>query len=115
MHGVVLTPTFERDAKDAGLSDDDVMEIASTIAVDPMAGDLMAGTGRARKVRHRGRGKGKSGGYRTIHYFCGSDVPVFLLAIFSKGDKDNLSKAERNALAAILLRIPEEYRKGKRK
>lgn len=68
MHGVVLTPTFERDAKDAGLSDDDVMEIASTIAVDPMAGDLMAGTGGARKVRHRGRGKGKSGGYRTIHY-----------------------------------------------
>ena len=39
----------------------------------------------------------------------------FLLAIFGKGDKDNLSKAERNALAAILLRIAQEYRKGKRK
>ena len=84
------------------------------IAADPLAGDLMAGTGGARKLRHAGRGKGKSGGFRTVHYFGGNDVPVFLLAIFSKGDKDNLSKAERNALAAILPRIaaPPKDRRG---
>jgi len=114
MHSVVLTPVFQRDANDAGLSDDEVMEMASTIAADPLAGDLMAGTGGARKMRHAGRGKGKRGGYRTIHYFGGNDVPVFLLAIYSKGDKDNLSKAERNALAIALPKIADAYGKTRR-
>jgi len=51
-----------------------------------------------------GRGKGKSGGYRVISYFGGDDVPVFLLNVFAKGDKVNLSKAERNELKRILKR-----------
>ena len=114
MHSVVLTPTFQRDADGAGLSDDEVMEIASAIAADPLAGDLMAGTGGARKMRHAGRGKGKRGGYRTIHYFGGNDVPVFLLAIYQKGDKDNLTRAERNALSIALPRIGAAYRKTRR-
>jgi hypothetical protein len=115
MHGVVITRTFQRDADDAGLTDDEVFEIAAMIAADPLAGDLMAGTGGARKLRHAGRGKGKSGGYRTIHYFGGSDVPVFLLAIYRKGDKDNLSTAERNVLASILPKLTDTYRSRKKK
>jgi hypothetical protein len=111
----VRTSTFESDANSAGLSDEEIMEIASVIAADPLAGDLMAGTGGARKLRHAGRGKGKSGGFRTARYFGGTDVPIFLLAIFSKGEKDNLSKAERNALAAILPRIAADYKKRKKK
>lgn len=90
-----------------------MQEIAATIAADPLAGDLMAGTGGARKVRHAGRGKGKSGGYRTIHHFGGDDVPVFLLAVYGKDGKDNLSKQERNALAVILPKIADEYRRRK--
>lgn len=116
VHGVVLTPTFERDAADAKLSEEELMEIVSVIAADPLAGDLMVGTGGARKIRHPGKGKGKRGGYRTIHYFGGNDIPVFLLALIDKGDKDNLSKAERNALAALLPKIADSYgRTSKRK
>ncbi len=91
------------------------MDIVATIAADPLAGDLMAGTGGARKLRHPGRGKGKSGGYRTVHYFGGDDVPVFLLALYGKGERDNLSKAERNELAALLPMLADKYRKRKRK
>ena len=115
MHGVVFTPTFESDARDARLSEDEMMDIVAAIAADPLVGDLMAGTGGARKLRHAARGKGKRGGFRTIHYFGGRDIPVFLLAIYGKGDKGNLSKAERNALATVLPRIAEGYRKGKKK
>jgi hypothetical protein len=86
------------------------MDIVTEIAADPLGGDLLVGTGGARKVRHAGRGKGKSGGHRTIHYFGGDDVPVFLLAVFGKGDKANLTKAERNSLAAILPQIAATYR-----
>jgi hypothetical protein len=109
MHGIVITPTFQSDADAAGLTDDELLEIISMIAADPTGGQLMIGTGGARKLRHAGRNRGKSGGYRTIHYFGGGEVPVFLLALFSKGDKDNLSKAERNQLAAILPKLAVIY------
>jgi hypothetical protein len=56
-----------------------------------------------------GRGKGKSGGCRVITFFSGADVPVFLLNIFAKGERANLSKAEVNALRTILGRIVEAY------
>lgn len=110
MHGIVLTPTFQKQADRAGLSEEVILEMASLIAADPLAGDLMAGTGGARKLRHTGRGFGKSGGYRTIHYFGGEDVPVFLLAVYGKGDKANLTQSERNQLAMLLPKIAAAYR-----
>jgi hypothetical protein len=45
MQAVVLTPTFESDAKRAGLDDDQVLEIVAAIAANPLGGDLMVGTG----------------------------------------------------------------------
>lgn len=114
MHTVNWTSVFERQAKTAGLSFDDIFEIAATIAMDPLAGDLIVGSGGARKIRHAGRSKGKSGGYRTIHYFAGEDVPVFLLALIDKGRRANLSKAEVNELAKLLSVMAENYRKGAR-
>ena len=55
--------------------------------------------------------EGKSGGYRVISYFGGDDVPVFLLDVFAKGDKVNLSKAARNELKKTLADIADLYRK----
>ncbi len=110
MHTVALTPTFLNQAKREGLSDKEIADIVDVLADNPEAGDLMAGTGGARKLRHAGRGKGKSGGYRTIHYFGGDDVPVLLLSVYGKGTADNLTKAERNELAKILPSMAEAYR-----
>ena len=47
-----------------------------------------------------------------IAFYSGKDLPVFLLAIYSKGEKANLTKAERNELKGILGDIVREYRKG---
>jgi hypothetical protein len=76
----------------------------------PRAGDLMPGTGGARKVRVAGRGKGKSDGYRVVTYYAAEDVPVFMLAVISKGERANLSKAERNQLRAELRGLAADYR-----
>jgi hypothetical protein len=114
MHTVNWTSVFERQAKAAGLSFEDIFDIAETIAMDPLAGDLIVGSGGARKLRHAGRGKGKSGGYRTIHYFAGEDIPVFLLALIDKGQRANLTKAEVNELAKLLAVVAENYGKARR-
>jgi flagellar motor switch protein FliM len=45
-----------------------------------------------------------------VHYFGGDDVPVFMLAVIKKGDRDNLSKAECNVLKKELQGIADAYR-----
>jgi hypothetical protein len=72
----------------------------------------MAGTGGCRKSRFAGRGKGKRGGYRTVHYNGSDDVPVLLLVVLDKGDRDNLSKGERNELRKLMQTYEAEYRAG---
>ncbi len=116
MHGIIATPTFLADAKAAGVTDGELEEMASIIASDPEAGDIIPGTGGARKVRIGGRGKGKSGGYRVMTYYAATDVPVFLLALVSKGQRADISQADRNVLRQILPTLADEYRKntGKR-
>ena len=84
-------------------------------ATDPLAGEVMVGTGGARKLRHAGKGREKSGGYRTIYYYGGDDIPVFLLTVYGKGAAANLTKAERNALAKILPVIGDAYRETTKK
>jgi hypothetical protein len=73
-----------------------------------------AGTGGARKLRWAAKGRGKSGGARAITFYGGPEMPVFLLTVFAKGDRANLSKAERNELRAVLMDLLAEYRKGTR-
>lgn len=86
----------------------------SFLASDPLAGDLIPGAGGARKVRFAGREKGKSGGYRTIHFFGGEDVPIFVLTLISKGERADLSQNERNELSKTLPKVAEAYREGVR-
>jgi len=112
MHTVIETSSYLADAKAAGLTEVDRDAVVEMIASNPEAGDEIMGSGGARKVRVAGRGKGKSGGYRVITFYSGKDVPVFLLAVYSKGEKANLSKAERNELKGILGDIVRDYRRG---
>jgi hypothetical protein len=115
MHGVIRTATFLKDARTAGLSEDDQQLIVVAISENPMLGDLMPGTGGCRKVRFAGKGKGKRGGYRTVHYYAANDVPVVLLALISKGERSDLSKSEQNELKKEMAGYAEEYRAGVRK
>lgn len=113
MHVVVEMPGFVAAVRAAGLSDGDRARIIDRIAIRPDAGDdVIPGTAGARKVRFAGRGKGKSGGYRVVTFYTGPDLPVFLITLFSKGEKIDLSQAERNAMRKELADLAEDYRRG---
>jgi hypothetical protein len=112
MQTVVLTPTFLADAR--SLTEDALMEIIEAVSNYPAAGVLMPSTGGARKRRISGRGKGKRGGYRVITHYAGDDVPVFLLALLSKGERADLSQKEKNALRIELSALAKDYRSGVR-
>lgn len=83
------------------MSDEEMAAAVDLVATDPESGDVMQGTGGVRKARLAGRGKGKSGGYRIVWFFGGGDIPIFLLTVFGKGEKANLSQGERNALRSL--------------
>ena len=110
LHTVVETPEFVDVARRV-LTAVERTALIDFLAENPKAGDLLQGTGGARKVRWAARGRGKSGGARAITFYAGPDLPVFLLAIFGKGEKANLSKAERNELHGVLASIAVEYRR----
>jgi hypothetical protein len=112
MQSIVETPSFLSDAKAAGTTDQERIPIVNHLALHPNAGVEIKGTGCARKVRFAGRGKGKSGGYRVITFYSGPDIPLFLLNVFSKGDRVDLSQAERNELRLMLAGLAEDYRQG---
>jgi hypothetical protein len=57
---VVELPGFIRDAATT-MTESERIEMVSFLAANPEAGDIMAGTGGARKLRWKSQGKGKNG------------------------------------------------------
>ena len=114
MQSVIETEIFIQDAKRAGISEQERTAIIDFIARNPQAGDEIRGTGGARKLRFAGKGKGKSGGYRVITFYSGTDIPVFLLNVFAKNERTDLTQSERNEFKAILSTLAETYRRRKR-
>jgi mRNA-degrading endonuclease RelE of RelBE toxin-antitoxin system len=112
MHTVIETPAYLASAKDENVTEEERNAIVSFLALNPDAGDIMPGTGGARKVRFGGRGKGKSGGYRIISFYADESIPVFLLDIYSKDAQANLSMADKNELRKILTALPQAWRKS---
>jgi hypothetical protein len=115
VQAVVETNEYLRRAGQCGISDDEREEIINFIAANPLAGDEISGTGGARKVRFARPGRGKSGGYRVITFFSGANIPVFLITVFAKNEKANISQAERNTLRKALGIMVETYRNEQEK
>jgi hypothetical protein len=103
---VVELPEFLRRAK-AIMSDEERIAIVNFIAANPEAGISLGGG--LRKVRIAREGGGKSGGYRTIYIFGGTHVPLFLVTVFAKNEKDNLSKIEQAELIAMSKALLARY------
>ena len=58
--------------------------------------------------------RGKAGGYRVITAYFGPDVPVYLLALLSKGERANFSAREIAAFRALTGEIARYWRRRSR-
>ena len=103
---VVELDTFLKRAK-AIMSDAERMAIVSFLAANPEAGVSLGGG--LRKVRVQRPGSGKSGGYRTLYVFGGITMPLFLVTVFAKNEKDNLTKAEQAAAVELSKQLLSTY------
>ena len=105
---VVETRSFVTRAKEV-LSADERQRLIGEIARVPDAGTILAGTGGVRKLRFGTRGRGKSGSVRVIYYYHDASMPIFLLTVFAKNEKANLSQAERNAIKKLVIELVAAY------
>jgi len=101
LYTVAETQEYIREAEKL-LSQDERRDLISYLAAHPRAGDLIQGTGGLRKLRWGRGGRGKSGGVRVVYYVHSEAMPLYLLTLFAKGERANLSKAERNDLADLV-------------
>ncbi len=98
---VAETPEYIRLA-DKLLSSEERRDLISYLAAHPRAGDLIESTKGVRKLRWARGGRGKSGGVRVIYYVHSEAMPLYLLTLFAKSERANISKAERNDLASLV-------------
>lgn len=89
------------------LSDMEMEAIIDYLSEHPKTGALIRGTGGIRKLRWSRDNKGKSGGVRVIYYYHNENTPLYLLTLFAKGDKINLSQQECNELAKLTKLIKQ--------
>ena len=98
---VVETKSFQRKVGQL-LSENEKDELIVYLSMHPNAGVLIKGTGGIRKLRWARSGQGKSGGVRIIYYYHSHEMPLYLLALFGKNEKANISKEEKNILSRMV-------------
>ena len=87
------------------LSDDEYRKLQNELADNPERGDLVKGGGGIRKMRYSMQGRGKSGGVRVIYYWVKSDHLIYMLVVYPKSKKDNLTDKETAALREFVKEL----------
>jgi hypothetical protein len=100
----IETPTFTRLI--AGLlTDDEYAALQSVLVHNPEQGDMIKGGGGIRKLRHGLAGVGKSGGVRVIYYLLKDDGQIYMLLIYPKSKKENLTDRETALLREFVKEL----------
>ncbi len=100
----IETPTFTR-LVTALLTDEEYRALQNVLAENPAQGDVISGGGGIRKLRHALPGRGKSGGVRAIYYWIRDDHQIYMLLIYPKSKKDNLTDRETTLLREFVKEL----------
>ncbi|WP_419163655.1 type II toxin-antitoxin system RelE/ParE family toxin [Candidatus Palauibacter sp.] len=100
----VETTTFTRHLS-AHLDDAGYAELQEFLSARPDAGKVVRGTGGLRKIRWRSKGSGKRGGIRVIYYRCFREDRIYLLTLYAKGVRNDLTLAEKTAWRKVVEEI----------
>ena len=98
----IQTDEFIKNWERLGLTDDDLRRLQLEIMKNPQVGPVIQGTGKLRKMRFAFENKGKSGSSRVCYVDFLIHETVYLITVYSKNEKDNLSKAERNEIKKFI-------------
>lgn len=98
----IQTKEFSRNWDNLGFNDEDLRLLEIDIMKNPDKYPVMQGTGGLRKARVALENKGKSGGARVCYVDFVFAETVYLITVYGKKEKDNLSKEERNEVKKVI-------------
>ncbi|MBP3857203.1 MAG: type II toxin-antitoxin system RelE/ParE family toxin [Ruminiclostridium sp.] len=101
----VMLPEFDKNWKQLELSDDDLKRLQAELLNDPKIGDVMQGTGGVRKMRFALDNRGKSGSARVIYIDFAVYEKNYLITAYTKAEKENLTKEQRNAIKNMVEQL----------
>jgi len=107
--GFVYLKKFSDKWGKLGLTDGDLAPLEKFLLENPQAGDVLQGTGGIRKLRWTLPNKGKSGGIRILYVDLVIHEEIYILDLFLKSEKENLTGAERNNMKKAVT----ELKKGR--
>ncbi len=99
------------------MADDDLRQLEIELMSDPERWPVMAGTGGVRKARFAPPSwhSGKSGALRVCYAVFSDYATLYLVTLFAKNEKDNLSAAEKHEISALIELLADSMEKSNRR
>jgi hypothetical protein len=94
------------------LTDEDFREVQNQLIANPDRGRLIQGGAGLRKLRAKVGATGKRGGVRIIYYLFSDANQIFLLDIYAKNEKSDLTKDQLKELVEILRPLKRARKKA---
>lgn len=98
----IMLPEFDKQWKAIGFDDNDLKSLQEELTINPEKGEMMRGTGGLRKIRVAFEGRGKSGSARACYVDFAVYEKIYMISAYTKNDKDNLTKEERNEIKRLI-------------
>lgn len=111
----IETPSFTKKWFALGFNDEDLAELQQFLIKNPDAGDMMTGTGGLKKLRYAFEGRGKSGSARVCYVDFVAFEKNYLIQVFSKDEKTNLTQKEKNDVKNVIKILKKEVADNWRK
>ena len=104
---------FQKNREKLFGGDDNFRLFQNALIQSPRAGDVIQGTGGARKVRwgDERRGMGKRGGIRVIYLYVEAYQSILFLAAYDKNIED-LTPAQKKEIAGAVQAFKDELQAG---
>ena len=81
--------------------------IQNELLNDPDKGDLIKDTGGLRKLRIKKSDRGKSGSYRIVYFHLNARNQIFLIDLYEKGQKEDLTEAEKKIIRSLIKKLKD--------
>jgi len=111
----VETAEFQKLCKRNKVKDHHIHAFQNELLDDPKKGDLIVGSGGARKLRVASDQKGKSGSFRVIYTDFASFGVIYLWVVIVKSEADNISPEEKKFIKKMNTAIKNALAKGAKK
>ncbi len=104
----IYTQPFRKSWAAMGLHDDNLKELENQLLENAQIGDVIQGTGGARKMRFQLYGQGKRGGARIIYLDVYEKEKLYLLFAYPKNVQQNLTSEQKKAIKTMIEMLKRE-------